>query len=302
MSLRIQVGQGGAQKVLALLISCSLCWATLLTAPARAQEAGQDVRPAARTPRPGTDPGRSAATTRPAVTTRPATATRPAETRPADAAKPKLIPLSFNNAGMNDVARFLNDQLGKPVIVSEEVSTIQVMLVNPKQLPAPEALGILATALHQVGVAIEEGKETVQLIPIAQVAQSRLQTVGADVDLKTLPVSQIVRYVFPIRQTDPAKLVDIVKPMLPTYAVVTADSASGKLMVVATVERLMVVESVLRELDVTGMAGGELRVFPIKNVDVYEIIPVLEKLVAGYLGVEVKSMAAPAAHAPADPA
>lgn len=232
------------------------------------------------------------AATRPAGATTGSAATQPATSpKPAEPEKPKLVPISFSGAPMNDVARFLTEQLGKPVIISKDVQSSQVTVVNPKPLPKEEAMAVLTTALHEAGVAIEERERTVHLIPIAQVAQSQIKTLGADVDLAAIsPTNQIVRRIISVRQADPGKLVEVVKPLLPAYGSVTADPATGKLMVVATVERLMVIESIIRELDAPGSGGGELRVFAIKHVDVFEIVPLLEKLVASYLGVDVKAI------------
>jgi general secretion pathway protein D len=239
---------------------------------------------------------------KPAAETQPATApsTQPtttsvasAPTQPPEEEKPKLVPISFSGASMNDVAKFLTDQLGKPIIISKDVASIQVNLMNPKPLPKEDALAILATALHEVGVAIEERLQTVHLIPIAQVSQSQIPTVGADDDLAGIsPPSQIIRKIFNVHHADPARLVEVAKPLLPSYGIITADTGAGKLMAVATVERLRVIESIIREVDTPGVAGGELRVFNIKHVDVYEVIPLLEKLIAGYLGVDVKAISA----------
>lgn len=276
MSSDVRAEWNGGQRLTLGRTVAVISLAIMPVAMARAQVAEREARPVA---------------TRPAATQPAATqpATQPAATRPAETPPPKLVPLSFNGASMNDVARFLSEQYSKPVIVAKDVTSIQVTLVNPKQLPAAEALDVLATALHEVGVAIEERETTVHLIPIAQIAQAQIPTLGAEVELSTItPASQIVRKMFAVRQADPTKLVEVVKPLLPSYGAVTMDAGTGKLMVVATVERLMVVEGIIRELDLPGAAGGELRVFPIKNVDVYEVVPVLEKLVAGYLGVEVK--------------
>lgn len=282
MKFRIRPGGPAGRGFPARVVLCLLYAAAWGGAPRVSGEPAAN-QPAETQPVAGTRP----------ASTQPVTTTQAAQSKPAEPPKPKLVPLSFNNAGMNDVARFLTDQLGKPVIISKEVSSIRVTLVNPRQLPKEEALSVLATALQEVGVAIEEREKTVHLIPIAQVAQSQLQTVGAEVDLKTLtPISRIIRKVFVVRQTDPARLVEVVKPLLPSYGVVTADPATGKLIVVATVERLMVIEGIVRELDVPGMGGGELRVFTVRNVDVLEIVPLLEKLISGYIGAEVKAVTA----------
>ncbi len=226
----------------------------------------------------------------------PTTASAPAATRPANPppmakVEPKMIPLSFNNAPLAEISKFLSDQMGKPVMVSKEIMNVQITVMNPKPLPVPEAMYVLTATLHEAGVAIEERAKTVHLIPITQIAQAQLLQVGAENDMSTLePANQIIRKTFITRHYDAAKLVDVIKPLLPNWSYITADPASGKLMVVATVERLRVIAGVIQQVDAPDVSGGELRVFPIKNVDVNEILPMLEKLISGYLGVEVKAV------------
>ncbi len=227
------------------------------------------------------------------VTTAPAATSAPATTQAASApatAPAKTIPLSFNRAPMEQIAKFLNEQMGKPVIVDKEAEKIQVTLVNPKPLPVEEAMYILTTALHEAGVAIEERDRTVHLIPIAQVSKAQIRTVGAEVDLTTWkPANEIIRKIFEVRYYDPTKLVDVLKPLLPAWGHVTADPQAGKIIIVCTAERLLTMARIISELDRAGVSGGELRVFTIRNLDVLEIVPMLEKLIGGYLGVEVKA-------------
>jgi general secretion pathway protein D len=249
-------------------------------------------------PPPATLPAASRPAASQSATSQPASSapatSGPAASGPAgEAAKPKLVPMSFNNASLADIAKFLNERLGKPVLVAKEVASIQVTLVNPKPLPEDEAMYVLTTALQDHGVAIEERDHTVHLIPIAQVAQGLIKTVGPEVDVNTLsPKNSIVRKVFKVRYYDATKLVDVLKPLLPSYGHITADPGSGKLMIVANVERLVLMAGIIEQLDVPGVTGGELRVFPIREVDVYELVPMLEKLIAGYLGVDVKAVSA----------
>jgi general secretion pathway protein D len=233
-------------------------------------------------------------TTKSVATTRPVTTTQ-ATTLPAVSTagpeKPKEIPLSFNNVQMQQIADFLNNQFGKPVIVRKEVEQTRVTLVNPKPMPVEEAMSILNIALNEAGVAIEEREQTIHLIPIGQINQSMLKTIPAEVDPATIkPASQIVRKIFKLKYYDPTKVIEVLKPVLPSYAHVTADPATGTLMVVANVDTLVTLSRIIKEFDRPDVSGGELEVFPIRNVDVYEIIPMLEKLISGYLGFEVKAV------------
>ena len=224
-----------------------------------------------------------------------ATAQEPPPQQPAGAAEtppaqPKLIPLSFTDAPMQQIAKFLTDNLGKPVIVNPDVLKYKVTVTNPKPLPVDEALYVLRNALHEVGVAVEEREHTVHLIPIGLVLQRRIEMVPPEVDPATIqPANRIVRKIFVLRQYDPIKLVEVIRPLLPSYGHVTADPTTGTLIVVATGEELVTIAQVISELDKKEVSGRELRVFTVEHCDVLELIPMLEKLISGYLGIEVKA-------------
>lgn len=229
------------------------------------------------------------AATAPAAT---APATGPAGTTPAETQpdKPKTVPLSFTNAPLAQIAKFLTENMDKPVLIDKEVEKTQITVVNPKPLPVEEALFVLTTALHEQGVAIEERERTIHLIPIAEIVRRQIDTVPAEVDVATItPTNRIVRKIFELRHHDPARLIDVLKPLIPTYGHIVADTNTRKLIIVSPVDRLITLGRIIKELDQPDVSGGELRVFPIQHVDIFEVIPTLEKLIAGYLGSEVKA-------------
>lgn len=220
-----------------------------------------------------------------------APATQPAE--------PRLVPISFQNAPLQQIAKFLSDNLGKPVIVNKEVEKIQISVLNREPLPLDQALYLLRTALHESGVAMEERERSIHLIPIAQIINRQIEIVPPDGDLTAIrPANRIVRKIFDVKQYDPARLVDVLKPLLPSYGHVTADPRTGKLIIVATAEDLLRVERVIRELDRADAAGRELRVIPVQHADVYELVPLLEKLISGYLGEQVQAATTTGAPSP----
>jgi len=229
----------------------------------------------------------------PPAKTKVSTTTTAPSTRPAEKAKPETIPLSFKGVAMDQIAKFLFEQKGKPVIPHKDVEKIKVTLVNPKPLPPAEALEILRTTLHAHGVAIEEREKTIHLIPIAQISHARITTLGPEVDATAIkPTNQIIRKIFAVRNYDPEKLIDVLKPLMPTWGHITSDPINGKLIIVATVERIIAIGEIIAEMDQPDLTKRELGKFDIKHVDVYEIIPMLEKLISGYLGVEATSISA----------
>jgi len=256
-----------------MLTACAVL-VILATASTWAEEAPAATAPAA------TAPAATAPATGPAGTT-------PTETQPD---KAKTVPLSFTNAPLAQIAKFLTENMDKPVLIDKEVEKTQITVVNPKPLPVEEALFVLTTALHEQGVAIEERERTIHLIPITEIVRRQIDTVPAEVDVATItPTNRIVRKIFELRHHDPARLIDVLKPLIPAYGHIVADTNTRKLIIVSPVDRLITLSRIIEELDKPDVSGGELRVFPIQHVDIFEVIPTLEKLIAGYLGSEVKA-------------
>jgi general secretion pathway protein D len=263
------------------VIACSLAGASVAAEPTLRSSASQ--------PAVASQPTTTRGATMPS--TMPGTTSATAPTSAAVPAAPAPIPLSFNNAPLRQIAEFLTAQKGKPVIIRKEVENTQVTLVNPKPVPIDEAMSILTTALNEVGVAIEERQQTIHLIPIGQINQAQIRTVAAEEDLAGItPGNTIVRKLFMIKHYDPTKLIDVLRPLLPAYGHVTADPSTGTLMIVSNVENLLTLQQIIAEFDKPDVSGGELRVFHLQDADVYETIPMLEKLIASYLGVDVRAI------------
>jgi type II secretory pathway component GspD/PulD (secretin) len=238
-------------------------------------------------------------TTKPAQTTtspasQPATGTQPA-VKPAESskpAKPKKIGLSFKNAPIDQIAKFLNKHMGKPVIIAnKDVEGKKITLLNPETLLPDEALDILMITLHEYGIAVEEREQTLHLIPIEQIKQAQIPMVPAEKLEKMKRKCAIVRTIFEIKNYDPSELLKVLNELKPKYGHIMVDpQTSRQLIAVATVERLIAMSRVITELDQPEARLGDLKIFHINNTDVYEIIPNLSKLIAAYLDVDEKAI------------
>jgi type II secretory pathway component GspD/PulD (secretin) len=234
-------------------------------------------------------------TTKPAQTTtspasQPATGTQPAvSTKPV---KTKKIGLSFKNAPIDQISKFLNKHMGKPVIIAnKDVEKKKITLLNPETLLPDEALDILMITLHEYGIAVEEREQTLHLIPIEQIKQAQIPMVPAEKLEKMKRKCAIVRTIFEIKNYDPSELLKVLNELKPKYGHIMVDpQTSRQLIAVATVERLIAMSRVITELDQPEARLGDLKIFHINNTDVYEIIPNLSKLIAAYLDVDEKAI------------
>lgn len=232
----------------------------------------------------------SAPTTQAAPSTQPTTgpaATQPT-TGPAAEAGEK-IPLSMNNMPLDQVAKFISEKTGKPVIPAESVKGKQITIASSKTMTVREALALIAEALRQNGVIMEEGPTIINLRSLAEVKQTRLRVVGPEESLAAIEdKGLIVEKVFALKYYDPDKIKDVIVPMLPGWGHLTADSASRTLIVADSVANLERIEQIIITLDTPVSTHVQPRVFQITKGDAREILPILSALISGLMGKPTK--------------
>ncbi|MCJ7543328.1 MAG: hypothetical protein MUP47_01985 [Phycisphaerae bacterium] len=254
----------------------------LAAAPSRGQPAPSQQ---------GSPPPASAPTTQATAPSSQPT-TSPAATQPTTA--PALeagekIPLSMNNMPLDQVAKFISEKTGKPVIPAESVKSKQITIASSKTMTVREALALVAEALRQNGVIMEEGPGAINLRALAEVKQTRLRVVGPQESLAAIEdKGLIVEKVFALKYYDPSKIKDVIVPMLPAWGHLTADSASRTLIVADSVANLERIEQIITTLDTPVSTHMQPRVFQITQGDAREILPILSALISGLLGKPTK--------------
>ncbi|HEX7009414.1 MAG TPA: hypothetical protein VF184_05500, partial [Phycisphaeraceae bacterium] len=73
-------------------------------------------------------------------TTQPTASTQPQQEGPAS---PDLNSMAFKDISIQEIAQFLSEKTGKPVIPHESIKEKKITIVSAQQMPLPEALMIL---------------------------------------------------------------------------------------------------------------------------------------------------------------
>ena len=81
---------------------------------------------------------------------------------------------------------------------------------------------------------------------ISEAKQSLLDVIGPEISVTTIKnKAQVVHKVFELHYFDTSKMKDVVLPMLPDFAQVTADGNTRRLIVTDTVEDLERIEAIV---------------------------------------------------------
>lgn len=155
------------------------------------------------------------------------------------------VPLAFEDAGvpMYSVIRAVAKKTGKKFIVDSSVhGNVQLIGEEAGNVTYSDLLAILEVQ----GFTAVEGGGFVRVIPEAIVRQFALPLV---VGTATYPDAQYVSTVIPVRKMPAARLVPILRPLLPQQAHLAAAICSNAILMVDTYANIKRIESIIAMLD-----------------------------------------------------
>lgn len=193
-----------------------------------------------------------------------------------------LEAINLNNVEMKDIIQKIGDWTGKPVIpVSDDVMKVKITIYSSEKVTRSTALSLIYDALRAKGFIAEYGTDKIFLKPLAQARLGTVPTLGVDEPLaKIMDKSQIVEKFFKLRNYNAARVVEIIAPLTAEYGHVTAIESTGNVAVIDTVENLMRIERIIKQLDVPESEQMVEEIFVIEEGDPIEIVGVLEMILA----------------------
>ncbi len=197
-------------------------------------------------------------------------------------AKDPMESVNLNNVEMRVIMQKLGEWTGKPIIPSnDEVLRQRITIYASQQLPRSSALSLVYAALRSRGIIAEHYEDKIILKPIAQARQGYIPTVSASEPLvKFADKSQIVEKFFRLQSYSPGRLVEVISPLVADYGHITALENTRDIVVIDTVENLIRIEQIIKQLDVPESAKVVEQVFQINNGDPTEIVQVLELILS----------------------
>lgn len=194
--------------------------------------------------------------------------------------------VNLNNVEMRMILQKLGEWTGKPIIPSnDEVMRQRITIFASQQLPRSSALSLVYAALRSRGIIAEHYEDKIILKPIAQARQGYIPTVSASEPLvKFADKSQIVEKFFRLQSYSPTRLVEVISPLIAEYGHVTALENTRDIVVIDTVENLIRIEQIIKQLDVPESSKVVEQVFEVKNTDPGEIVQVLELILTDLKG------------------
>jgi len=186
--------------------------------------------------------------------------------------------INLNNVEMKKIVQTLGEWTGKPIIpTSDDIMNTKITIYATKQVPRSQAMALILAALKAKGVIVEQSDDKILLKPIASAKIGSVPTLSPDEPLARITdKTQIVEKFYRLTNYSPTKLMAIVTPLIAEYGHVTALEDTGQIAVIDSVENLLRVERIIRQLDVPESEQVVEEIFTLENGDPVEVVQVLQ--------------------------
>ncbi len=187
------------------------------------------------------------------------------------------IRLNFRDAPLDAVLDYLSEAAGF-IIVREASIEGRVSVWSHQPLSKDEAAELLNTVLNEKGYAAIRSGRTLTLVKRDEARMRDLPVrTGANPD--TIAKSdEMITQIIPVRYADAVHLIENLKPLIPSYATLTANESSNALVLTDTQSNVRRMVEIIQALDTSISSISEFKVFLLQYADATDLAEVINQV------------------------
>jgi general secretion pathway protein D len=184
---------------------------------------------------------------------------------------PERITLALENADIKELIRWAADSTGKNIVLHPDVKG-QVTVMSGAPLTREQAYEVFLSTLQAYNYAVIDNDGVLQVVP-AEFANQNSAPLGRE---KSHSSEEIVVQIIKVNNISAAQLVNILKPMLPNSALLTAFPDSNMLLISASAKQIERVRSIIARVDQSG--GTEIEMVTLEFARAREVAQIISTL------------------------
>ena len=190
------------------------------------------------------------------------------------------IRLNFRGVPLDTVLDYFSKELGF-IIVREAEVTGRVDVWSYQPITKDEAVDLLNTILHQKGFSAIRTGRTLLIVNRDDASQRNLPVVKEGNPENIEQSDEMVTQIIPVRHANAVKLIEDLRPLLPQYAVVSANESSNAIVLTDTKTNVRRMAEIIQALDTSISEVSSLKVFILRHSDATETALLINQLFSG---------------------
>jgi len=182
----------------------------------------------------------------------------------------KGLRFNFKNAPIDGVLDYMSQAAGFAIIKETEVYG-NVDAVSHQPLSPQEAVNFLNTVLNEKGYTAVQNGRILKIVERDKASKDNIP-VKTGRDPGEIPnTDEMVTQILPVRYANAVKLLENIKPLLPDYAIVSANESSNAIILTDTQSHIRRMAEIILALDTSISQISTLKVFMLKYTDAVDV-------------------------------
>ncbi|HJN14122.1 MAG TPA: secretin N-terminal domain-containing protein, partial [Armatimonadota bacterium] len=189
----------------------------------------------------------------------------------------KLISLSFDQADIDHVLKFLAEQSGRIIVKEPSVQT-KVTIVSTAKITVTDAFKILQALLSVKGFSvIQDDDEILRIVPSKAALQSRSRVTSGDAEIDR--TDDYITHIYQVEFIDAKNLKEDLKPLVPDeQGHLISNGDTNTLIIIDTARNVSRLLDIIAELDTDRAEVTNVEVIPLDFSDAEELAGNLNEL------------------------
>ncbi|GAA6169072.1 type II secretion system secretin GspD [Sessilibacter corallicola] len=193
----------------------------------------------------------------------------------AQSTEPEKLTLSFNDADIVEVIRFVAEQTDKTVIIDPRVKG-KVQVFTNGEVTRDQAYALLLSILELHGFTAYENGDVVRVVPNKEVRSSPIPVMK---DVPSQAGDEYITEVVTLKNVSAAKILPVLRPLVAQHAHMAAYDPSNSIVISDTYANITRVKQVIAQID--GAAVAQTEIIELEFAPVTEAIRMLQQLLSG---------------------
>lgn len=191
--------------------------------------------------------------------------------------EPKGLRFNFKGVPLDMVLDYLSKAAGF-VIVREATVQGRIDVVSHRDISRDEAVALLNTVLNQKGYAAIRNEQTLKIVTLEDARKQDIPVrMGRDAE-QIKKTDEMITQVIPVHYANVTQLIQNLQPLLPPYAVITANESSNAILLTATQTDTRRMVQIISALDTSIANVSTLKVFILNHADATELAKLIGDL------------------------
>jgi len=184
---------------------------------------------------------------------------------------------NFRDAPLDTVLDYMSRAAGFAIVRETDVSG-RVDIVSHQSISKDEAVNLLNTVLNEKGYAAIRNGRILTIVSRDEALKRNIPVKTGRIPENIPRTDEMVTQIIPVRYSNAVKIIDNLKTMLPSYAIITANESSNAIVLTDTQAHIRRMAEIISALDTSISQISTLKVFMLQHSDATDVAKMLNEL------------------------